>query len=179
MRQRESHAGNEGMSVSVLYERYAATILNYIRYHLPSAEDAEDILLEVFAAALESDTLPYLQEGAQAAWLRRVAHNKCIDVYRRGQRRPTALSLDADDAPLLYDDERHLPDAVALQREEYSLLYERLSSLSEYQQEVLRLRFAEDMRCSDIAKHLHKRESTIRMALARALNLLRTLYEKQ
>ena len=38
---------------AMLYERYAASIFAYARLHTPSWEDAEDLTLDVFTAALE------------------------------------------------------------------------------------------------------------------------------
>jgi len=85
-------------------------ILTDVLQHVPSREDAEDILLEVFLAALESETLLSLGEKQQMAWLRRVAHNKCVDYYRRGTRRP-AVPLETA-AAILYEDENRAPEQV-------------------------------------------------------------------
>ena len=71
---------------AVLYDRYGFTIFSYVRLHTASREDAEDLTLEVFAAALERDNLRALSEQEQLAWLRRVAHNKLVDGYRRVSR---------------------------------------------------------------------------------------------
>src|SRR5690606_28807882 len=94
--------------IARLYQQYGSTILIYIRRHLPSKEDAEDVLLEVFLAALESKNLHKLDEQEQLAWLHRVAHNKLVDHHRRTVRRP-AIALD-DAADSLYDDEDHAPE---------------------------------------------------------------------
>src|SRR5258707_6317133 len=66
-----------------LYDRYGQTIFAYARLHVPSREDAEDVTLEVFTAALENDNLARLQDGEQLAWLRRVARTKLIEIYSR------------------------------------------------------------------------------------------------
>src|SRR5258708_25718581 len=62
--------------IAALYQLHAPGILTFIRRHIPSREDAEDALLEVFLAALESEKLDALNEGEQLAWLRRGAENK-------------------------------------------------------------------------------------------------------
>src|SRR5260221_8870170 len=62
--------------IAALYQRHAPGILTFIRRHIPSREDAEDALLEVFLAALESEKLDALNEGEQLAWLRRGADKK-------------------------------------------------------------------------------------------------------
>ena len=62
--------------VALLYQRHASTIFLSIRRHIFSLEDAEDITLEVFLAALEhEEMLAGLSDDLCLAWLRRVAHN--------------------------------------------------------------------------------------------------------
>jgi RNA polymerase sigma factor (sigma-70 family) len=159
-----------------LYQRHVYTLLSFIRRYVSTREDAEDVLLEVFMAAFERNALAGLSEGEQLAWLRRVAHNKCVDLYRRARRRQ-ALSLESV-SELLYEDEEHAPEEVALRAEEYALLRAHVANLPARQQEVLRLRFASNLRAAEIARRLNKRESAVHMLLARALNMLRSIYEK-
>jgi hypothetical protein len=51
-----------------LYERYRFIVLRTIHQHISSHEDAEDILLDVFLAAFESDVFFTLLEQQQVAW---------------------------------------------------------------------------------------------------------------
>lgn len=74
---------------ALLYQRYAPAIFAYLRLHISIWEDAEDVLLEVFLAALEDDRLEAVPEDERLAWLRGVAHHKLVDYYRRHTRRPT------------------------------------------------------------------------------------------
>lgn len=159
-----------------LYQRHVYALLKTIRSHVSTREDAEDVLLEVFLAAFERNALAGLGEGEQLAWLQRVARNKCVDLYRRTQRRST-LSLETV-AEALYDDEERAPERFVLQSEEYARLHAHLVQLPEQQQQILRLRFAHDMRCAEIARRLNKSESAIRMRLSRTLNFLRQVYER-
>src|SRR5260370_33263658 len=90
--------------IAALYQRHDPSMLTFIRRHMLSREDAEDVLLEVFLAALESEKLGTFNEGEQLAWLRRVAHNKCIDHYRR-QNRTSIVSLEQARETLFNDEE--------------------------------------------------------------------------
>src|SRR5690242_18708253 len=47
---------------ALLYQRYAPAIFAYLRLHLAVWEDAEDVLLEVFLAALEQNRLEAVPE---------------------------------------------------------------------------------------------------------------------
>ena len=163
--------------IATLYQQYAPAIFAYLLHHTPSEEDAEDILVEVFLAALENEQFPLLPEKAQLAWLWRVARNKMIDVYRRSVRRQS-VTLEHI-AESINDDDGIDPERFALQQEEYDALQVHLKSLSMLQQEVLRLRFSQDMRCSEIAAHMGKREGAVKVMLSRALNLLKNIYKTE
>lgn len=162
--------------VADLYKKYAPAILNYLCRQLPTREDAEDVLLEVFQAALESNRLSDLDPNHQAAWLWSVARNKRSDYLRRFQRLPQ-IPLDAyTDA--LYADEHAMPEPVALRREAHAALRSQLATLPEQQQRVLLLRFGHDLRGPEIAAQLNKNEGAVRAILSRALNHLRNLYSQ-
>jgi RNA polymerase sigma factor (sigma-70 family) len=163
-------------TLAILYEKYWLAILVYVRQVLPSLEDAEDVLVEVFLAALESDILASLPEKQQLAWLRRVAYNKAIDYHRRSVRRP-AVSLEVA-MEALFDDEELAPERVAMRNEEAALLQTRIAELPASQQQVLQLRFGDGLRCAEIARRMNRSEGAIRTLLSRTLNLLRNIYDK-
>ena len=175
MHQRARAIALDQSTAAALYQLHAAPIFAYLRGHTSSREDAEDVLLEVFLAALEQDALASLPEREQLAWLRRVAHHKLVDHYRRSQRRFAVGLEEIEDT--LEDDEEHVPEQIVLRREEAQNIREALRRLPALQQEVLRLRFGAGLRCAQIAEILGKREGAVRVLLSRAVTLLRTLYE--
>lgn len=174
--QQDSCMAMENPSLSMLYQRFASAIFAYIYRHTSSREDAEDLLLEVFLAALERSGFAGLSVKDQEIWLWSVARNKVVDHYRRSARRAgVSLELVLDD---LYEKDEYAPEHVTLRREEYARLRAHIKDLPELQQEVLRLRFANDLRCSEIAVVLQKNEGAVRMLLSRTLKFLRTVYER-
>jgi RNA polymerase sigma factor (sigma-70 family) len=162
-------------NIATLYRQYAPPLLAYLFQHLPTGEDAEDILVEVFLAALESELFPSLSEKAQLAWLWRVARNKMVDAYRRLARRSN-VTLESITEGFIDNDDIG-PETFVLMQEEYDNLMVHLKSLSPLQQEVLRLHFSLDMRCSEIAAHLGKHEGAVKVMMSRALNLLKKIYK--
>src|SRR5436305_14731965 len=128
----------DGSPIAVLYQREALTIFAYVLRRAPTREDAEDILLEVFLAALEREDIVELSEEHQRAWLLRVAHNKMVDHHRYAVHR-TAVPLE-DVMETLYGAEDMEPDQVLLQQEEYALLRTHVTQLPALQQEVVHLR---------------------------------------
>jgi RNA polymerase sigma factor (sigma-70 family) len=162
--------------VAELYLQYGPALLMYIRRYIPLQEDAEDVLLEVFLAALESDSLSGLDARRQKSWLWSVAHNKVIDHYRRFKRRPATPLEEAEEA--LYDDDQFAPEAVTLRHETQDVLRTHISSLGEQQQKILSLRFAHGLHSSEIATLLNKSDAAIRQMLSRTLNFLRDAYQE-
>jgi RNA polymerase sigma factor (sigma-70 family) len=159
--------------IQKLYHLYANAILAYALQHTPSREDAEDLLLEVFLQALESENFALLNEEKQRTWLYRVAHNKAVDHYRRIARKQF-IGLDSV-SEILFEDEEQAPEQMALRHEEYTYVVTALKRLPEAQQKLLQLRFAHGLRCTEIATLLGKRESTVRTTLSRTLNHLRNM----
>ncbi len=160
--------------IAGLYQRYAPELLLYIRRYVPSQERTEDVLLEVFIAALEHPHLSNMCEQEQLAWLRRVAHQKCVDSHRRTTQPPSISQKDVPHQP--YDEDYLVPEFVVLDPKAHALLRTQLASLPQIQQEVLRLRFAEDLRCPEIATRLNKSDRAIRTMLSRTLHLLQNVY---
>ena len=163
--------------LALLYRKYAPVILTYVRNHITSPEEAEDLVVEVFLAAIESATFPSLSEKAKQSWLWRVTRNKVIDVYRRSKTRQS-VNIDTA-AEYLFENELFSPENAALRQEDYMDLYTHLQSLPAYQQEILRLRFGQDLSCSEIATALRKNENVVRVTLSRSLNLLRKMYRRR
>jgi RNA polymerase sigma-70 factor (ECF subfamily) len=61
-RQQQTLSMLDDSSIAALYHREALTIFTYVLRRVPSREDAEDILLEVFLAALENESITDLND---------------------------------------------------------------------------------------------------------------------
>ena len=163
--------------MALLYRKYAPALLTYVRMRITSEEDAEDLVVEVFLAAIENAKVAVLSEKAKQLWLWRVTRNKVIDSYRRAKtRQNVTLEYVADG---LFEDEMAGPEYAALRQEDYMELYAHLQSLPPLQQQILRMRFGKDLSCSEIATTLGKQENVVRVTLSRSLNLLRKIYRRR
>lgn len=168
----------ERPAFELFYRRHMPAVMSYVNRHISSREDAEDLLVEVFTAALEQhEKLGRFSDQEQFRWLWRVAHNKIVDFYRRTKRRP-ARPLEPQDAEL-YEDPALTPEQTVLLQEECTWLRLHLGRLSQPQQEILRLHFVAGLRCIEIAQLLNKSSGAVRMLLTRALRSLRSIYEQQ
>ncbi|GHO44280.1 RNA polymerase sigma factor [Ktedonospora formicarum] len=159
-----------------LYDSYSAHIYSYIYRKVAHAQDAEDITLEVFIAAYKSRRqLVDLSTERQLAWLQRVASNKIVDHYRR----TTRVTL----LPLEHIEHREEEDLSVeqqiIRQESYERLHQVLATLPPLQQQIIRLRFVEGLRCTEIGEIVKKKESHIRTIVSRTLRQLRKIYEQK
>ncbi len=175
--QANRHMAQVEQEMAPLYSKYAPGLLTYVRMGVPSPEDAEDLVVEVFVAALENAKFAALSEKEKQLWLWRVTRNKVIDTYRRAKtRKNVTLEQVAGD---LFEDEMAGPEYAALRQEDYMDLYAQLQSLPPLQQQILRMRFGQDLSCREIATTLGKQENVVRVTLSRSLNLLRKIYRRR
>jgi RNA polymerase sigma factor (sigma-70 family) len=163
-------------SMADLYERTAPALFAYARSRLSSQEDAEDILVEVFLAALEWKGFSTLTSNEQFAWLRGVIQHKIIDRYRQMGRSPTITLQHVEMALSIAESEN--PEEAIIRQEELRQLQATIHCLPPLQQQVLFLHFVDGLRCIEIASILGKRDGTIRVLLSRSLNHLRDTYQK-
>lgn len=174
MQQHDSEL-DDGSPGATLYRHYAPVIIAYLLRELASREEAEDLLLEVFLAALQRRDFFTFSQKDQQAWLWKVARNKVADHYRDFSRHPTqTLSEETID-----ENDASIPERAALKRETYTQLHACLRELPELQREVVVLRYGNRLSCAEIAAVLGKSEAAVRMLLSRTLKLLRTTYSTQ
>ncbi len=157
-----------------VYRQYAPRIFTYLLRRLPSYQDAEDLLLEVFRVVLEK--LPTLDKDEQrlGGYIQTIASRRIADYYRK---RGTFQQISLGEMEEMIDAVDELnPEQLALAQEQYVTLRRAVSALSKPQQVMLRLRYSYGLSSAEIATHLAKKESAVRVALSRALKRLRKLY---
>ncbi len=159
-----------------LYQQYAPALFAYLLRNVSSREDAEDLLLDIFTAALEKLASAAIDEQRFPSWIWAVAHNKVVDYHRRTRVRAHQRLSKVEDS--LYEREDQAPEHIALRNEEYRKLHEVLQELPENQREIVRLRFGHGLSFGEIATIISKNESSVRMMLHRAIKLLRKLYAR-
>ena len=75
-------AQHDPAAFDALYQLYVTRVYRYVRAHMSSDDDAEDLTQQVFLRAL--DALPaYRSRGTPfGAWLFRIAHHAIVDTHR-------------------------------------------------------------------------------------------------
>ncbi|MFZ6031422.1 MAG: RNA polymerase sigma factor [Chloroflexota bacterium] len=150
-----------------LYERYYASILNYVGYRVFDRECAEDLTADVFVRMVEKIGTYQPGERPFLAWLYTIARNLVIDNHRR-QAAVTLLPIEED---LLPGDSHHPgPDCERIFIRES--LQRAMGQLTEEQRQVIFLKFIEVRENGDVAALMGKNERAIRSLQHRALAAL-------
>jgi RNA polymerase sigma factor (sigma-70 family) len=151
-------------SFGALYDRWLQPVYRYVLSRVRNAQEAEDLTSQTFLTALEAFPR-YREQGRAAAWLFTIARNKILDSARR--KIPAPLPED-EDCPIYADDPAGGWDAEVL-----IALRVRIASLSEEEQELIRLRYVADLSFSEMAAVVGKREEAVKKFLYRLVERLR------
>ena len=142
---------------------------------------AEDIFQDVFIRII--DTMRggrYTEEGKFLLWATRIAHNLCVDHFRKVKRTPTIKSGDDKDIFEVLNFTEDGADTTMMKRQSHDRVREMLNRLPEDQREVIILRHYADMSFKEIASMTN---CSINTALGRMryglINLRKMMVQKQ
>lgn len=140
-----------------LYRQHRRRALSIARRILRDADEAEDVVQEVFAR-LHSQNVRFDGKAAYTTWLHRILVNSSINTLRAKKRRgrlESSLSAAAD------------PEETAVSNEQHALFLEALQHLSEQHRLVVTLRDLRGYSYPEIARMLRLPEGTVKSALNR------------
>ncbi len=153
------------------YDKYADAIFRYCSYRVFDRERARELMQETFTKTWE-----YMEKGNQIenlrAFLYKVAHNLCVNEVIH----PKPYSLDEMNEKVDFDpkDENMAP----IEREaEISLLNQKMQMLKPEENEILTMRYINDLAVSEIADILQMLPNTVSIKIQRAEEALKKLYK--
>lgn len=137
-------------------------IFRYCARRLPSREDAQDATQEVFLRLVKSHAL-YERNGKPLAYLYTCARNVCSDFYRK------VAPVD----PLSAIEWEDVPDTRAPDNSEHVSLADAIGHLLPEEQEVIELRYGQDLSVADIAQIQGVSRFSVYRSCKRALRSLK------
>ena len=144
----------------VLFERYRARLLAFARNMLRSAEDAEDVMQEVFVnayRAIRSDERSIVVKP----WLYRITRNRCLNELRRN-------TADAVESMDVFETVAATTGETVERRERIGEIITDVKRLPEQQRAALLLREMEGLPYQQIADVLDTTVPSIKSLLVRA-----------
>ncbi|HYM93234.1 MAG TPA: sigma-70 family RNA polymerase sigma factor [Chitinophagaceae bacterium] len=142
---------------------------------------AEDIFQDVFIRII--DTMRsgrYTEEGKFLPWAMRIAHNLCVDHFRKVKRTPTIRNSEDKDIFEVLNFSEDSAEVTLMKRQSHDRVRDMLQRLPEDQREVIILRHYADMSFKEIAAATN---CSINTALGRMryglINLRKLMLQKQ
>ncbi len=164
-------AGQE-LDFDALVARFELPLLQYATRIIGDRERARDVVQETFVQLQRSEREQI--DAAPAKWLFTVCRNRALNVCRK-ERRMTFL----DDAVLEPARATDPGPAEQLERKEAgAFLLRILETLPPRQQEVLQLKFQNDLSYQEISEITHLSVSNVGVMIHNALKTLRLRYGK-
>ncbi|MBM3281213.1 MAG: sigma-70 family RNA polymerase sigma factor [Candidatus Harrisonbacteria bacterium] len=158
---------------AAIYEHNLPRIYRFIYFKTANRATAEEITQEVFLAALRA--IPrYHDEGfLVSSWLYEIARNKVIDFYR-SKKSDISIDEELEERPELTSTDFVKTMETKIEADKLKNL---LKKLPEDYQNIILLRFVEDLSNEEVAHSLGKSLGAVRVLQHRALKALRKLVE--
>lgn len=176
----KSFQDGSNSALEVLVNRHKDKIFTSINILVKDKYLAEDLFQDVFIKII--DTLRnnrYNEEGKFLPWAIRIAHNLCVDHFRKIKRTPTITTSDDRDIFEVINVAEAGADKKMMQGQSHSQVRQILDMLPEDQREVIIFRHYADLSFKEIAKMTN---CSINTALGRMryglLNMRKIIAEK-
>ena len=168
-----SAIGGDSSAFGLLYDYYQPMIYRFVVLKVSRREEAEDITHQVFLNAWQN-VRRYEHRGHPfSSWLYRIARNQIIDHYRAQKEEVSLEKLALEDIAVLPQVSAADPSAK-LETERVLRAVRKLKA--EYQ-DVIILRFIEDLSIKETASALKKTEGAVKLMQHRAMQELKKMME--
>lgn len=168
-------------ALETLILRHKDKIYTSILFLVKDQYLAEDIFQDAFIRII--DTMRsgrYTEEGKFLPWAMRIAHNLCVDHFRKVKRTPTIKNSDDQDIFEVLNFTEESAEDKMIKKQSHNRVRDMLDMLPEDQREVIILRHYADMSFKQIA---HVTNCSINTALGRMryglINLRKMMTQKQ
>jgi RNA polymerase sigma-70 factor (ECF subfamily) len=160
-------------ALAQVYDTYAPAIYRYAYRRTGHPDLAQEITADTFQRLLTALKHGNGPQRHLRAWLYRVAHNLVVDSYRR---QPQQGALPVDEVVLV---EQSSHESNLEHKEQAARARAALQQLTPLQQQVVVLRFLEEMSLEEVANVVNRTVGAVKSLQHRALDSLRRILEVQ
>lgn len=160
-----------GELYGIIVEKYQSLMSRYVRRVInQTEEEVEDIVQDVFIKGYEN-IQSFDHTKKFSSWLYRIAHNLCIDYFRR--KRPITTVI--EDGDELLESGEKLIEELAIEKEKKEGVIKAVEKLELKYREVVLLYYFEEKTYEEIGDILHTNTSNVGVLLLRAKEKLKNL----
>lgn len=157
---------DQGRALDLVVRRYGDRLLLHGVYILKDAQEARDVVQEVFIKAMREPRF-FDADFKMQAWLYRVTRNLCFNLVRDRRRRDVLLAINDRPASTSAD-----PLERVFETEQQDEILAAIDSLTPDHRDILILRYYEDLSYAEIADRLDIKLGTVMSRLSRARDRL-------
>jgi RNA polymerase sigma factor (sigma-70 family) len=144
---------NDLRALEVLILRHKDRLYTSIMFLVKDKHLAEDISQDVFIKIIDTIRAGgYKEEGKFLPWALRIAHNLCVDHFRKIKRKPVVKTSDDHDIFELINIAEDGADVQMMKHQSHSSVRKMLELLPEEQREVIILRHYAELSFKEIAQ---------------------------
>jgi len=160
--------------LETIYRQNYKSVYNYICFRINNHFDAEELASLVFEKAMRKWS-SFDSSRPIEAWLIGIAKNTTTDYLRSKMRR----SFVAWDNVIGLVSPNRQPEAIAVINESNRALISAMAKLKKKERQILSMKFATELKHSEIAEILSISESNVAVIAHRALKKLREYLDKE
>ncbi|MGQ0627244.1 MAG: RNA polymerase sigma factor [Phycisphaerales bacterium] len=164
-------AANDPASVGKLYDRFGSLVYRMAYQALPTRDDAEDAVQEVFVRLWRTAGRYDPTRAALVTWVMLIARRYLVDRLRRS--RSSVRSGTLDEKQTIPENSAPVPEPGSEREERLAALMKQIDRLPELQKTVVVRAYLNGQTLRQIGEELNTPLGTIKSALSRALVRLR------
>lgn len=167
------------VAFTYLLDHYWNEVYGFMLKRTENETDAEDIAIETFSKAFDK-IITYNPEYQFNTWLIAIAKNVHIDMLRKKKSTVFVEITDEEDhqAYTIADTTPTIEDAI-ITEQNLSRLLQFIKELKPHYQEVIQLRYFQEMSYQEISEQLNEPLSNVKIKLLRAKKLLAEIIENK
>ncbi len=155
-----------------LYDHYMSRIYRFIVLKVATKAEAEDLAHEVFTKAWRNMPRYTFQGFPFSSWLYQIARHQVIDYYRVKKEHQSLENANEEALSVAATLDQDTDLALSVGRVKLAI-----KKLNSDQQDVILMRFVDDLSHREIAKAMKKSEGAVRLIQHRAIHELKKILQ--
>lgn len=169
---------NDQIAFNFLLDRFWNSVYGFQLKRTENENDAEDITIQTFSKAFDK-IHTYNEKYEFNTWLITISKNIHIDLLRKRKASISHTSnSDEDDDFYAIIDESPSPEDKLITEQNLAKLLRDIKKLKPHYQEVINLRYFQELSYKEISEHLDEPMNNIKVKLLRAKKLLAEIIKK-